>query len=69
MDCVFCRIVAGSAHAKILYKIEAAIAILDTRPIHLGHALIIPRLELKQYPDGEMASYANRIRANIQSTV
>ncbi len=69
MDCVFCRIVARSAHAEILYENETAIAILDTRPIHLGHALIIPKLKLKQYPDGEMASYANRIRANIQSTV
>jgi histidine triad (HIT) family protein len=138
-DCVFCRIVARSAHAEILYENEAAIAILDTRPIHFGHALIIPKkhcrtflelppdsmgrvmesttlvcralvsslrlegfnifcnngevagqsvfhfhwhitprypndnirfeLKLKQYPDGEMASYADRIRAHIHSTV
>lgn len=139
MDCVFCKIVARSAQAEILYENEAAIAILDTRPIHFGHALIIPKqhcrtflelppdsmggvmesttlvcralvssfqlegfnifcnngevagqsvfhfhwhvtpryandnirfeLKLKQYPDGEIATFAERIRAYIQSTV
>jgi histidine triad (HIT) family protein len=138
-DCVFCGIIARSAHAEILHENDSAIAILDTRPIHFGHALIIPKvhcrtfldlppesiagvmesttlvcralvsglqlegfnifsnngeiagqsvfhfhwhvtprypndnirfeLKLKQYPEGEMASYANRIRAHIQSTV
>ena len=139
IDCVFCRIVERTSHAEILHENEAAIAILDTRPIHFGHALIIPKvhcrtflelpsdsaggvmesarlvcralvssfqlegfnifcnngevagqsifhfhwhitpryandnirfeLKLKQYPDGEMATYANRIRAHIHSTV
>lgn len=139
LDCVFCEIVKRSAHAEILHENEVAIAILDTRPIHLGHALVIPKkhcrtflelpaesltgvmestrlvcsalvssfqlegfnifcnngevagqsvfhfhwhitpryandnirfeLKLKQYPDGEMATYANRIRAHIHSTV
>jgi histidine triad (HIT) family protein len=138
-DCVFCRIIARTARAEILHENEEAIAILDTRPIHFGHALIIPKvhcrtfielpsdslagvmestrlvcralvssfqlegfnifsnngevagqsifhfhwhitpryandnirfeLKLKQYPDGEMATYANRIRAHIHSTV
>jgi histidine triad (HIT) family protein len=138
-DCVFCRIIARTARAEILHENEEAIAILDTRPIHFGHALIIPKvhcrtfielpsdslagvmestrlvcralvssfqlegfnifsnngevagqsifhfhwhitpryandnirfeLKLNQYPDGEMATYANRIRAHIHSTV
>jgi histidine triad (HIT) family protein len=139
MDCVFCKIVERTAQAEILYENDEAIAILDTRPIHFGHALIIPKkhcrtflelppesmsgvmasttfvcralvssfrldgfnifcnngevagqsvfhfhwhitpryandnirfeLKLKQYSDGEMAVYANRIRAHIHSTV
>jgi histidine triad (HIT) family protein len=138
MDCVFCKIVARSASAEILHENGDAIAILDTRPIHFGHALIIPKkhcrtflelppdtmggvmesmtlvcralvsgfqlegfnifcnngevagqsvfhfhwhitpryandnirfeLKLKQYPDGGMATYAERIRARIHST-
>jgi len=139
MDCVFCKSVARAAQSEKLHENEAAIAILDTRPIHFGHALIIPKkhcrtflelppesvggvmesttivcralvsslqlegfnifcnngevagqsvfhfhwhitpryvndnirfeLKLKQYTDGEMASYASRIRAHIRSTV
>lgn len=139
MDCVFCRIVERSAPAEWLYENQDAIGILDKRPIHFGHALIIPKqhcrtflelptdavegvmeatsrvcqalvsglqlegfnifcnngkvagqsvfhfhwhitpryrddnirfeLTLKQYPDGEMASYAQRIREHITSTV
>jgi len=138
VDCVFCQIVARSATAEVLYENETAIAILDTRPIHFGHALVIPKdhcrtfldlpagsmsglmetttrvcqalvsslqlegfnifcnngevagqsvfhfhwhitprytndnirfeLKLKQYPDGQMTRYAQRIREYIQST-
>ena len=139
MECVFCRIISLAAPAELLFENEAAIAILDKRPIHLGHALVIPKahcrtflevppesmsgvmdatrkvcqalvssfelegfnifcnngevagqsvfhfhwhvtpryandnirfeLKLKQYPEGEMAAYANRIRSHIHSTV
>lgn len=139
MDCVFCRIISHAAPAEFLYENNAAIAILDNRPIHYGHALVIPKvhcgtflemtpesmsgvmeatkrvsqalvssfqlqgfnifcnngevagqsvfhfhwhitprypddnirfeLKLKQYPDGEMAAFADRIRAHIHSTV
>jgi histidine triad (HIT) family protein len=139
MDCIFCRIVDGTASAELLYENGDAIGILDKRPIHFGHALIIPKshcrtflelprdslegvmeatrrvgqalvsslrlegfnifcnngeaagqsvfhfhwhitprypddnirfeLKLKQYADGQMASYAQRIREHILSTV
>jgi histidine triad (HIT) family protein len=139
MDCVFCRIVSRSAPAEILFENETAIAILDNRPIHYGHALVLPKthcrtfldmtpesmngvmeaarrvtqalvsgfqldgfnifcnngevagqsvfhfhwhitpryaddnirfeLKLKQYPDGEMSVFADRIRTHIHSTV
>jgi histidine triad (HIT) family protein len=125
--------------AELLYENADAIAILDIRPIHFGHALIIPKLhcstflelppesmngimeatrrvseamvqslklegfnifsnngsiagqsvfhfhwhvtprykddnirfelKLKQYPDGEMATYGQRIREYINRTV
>ncbi len=139
MDCIFCRIVEGSAPAEYLVENETAIGILDNNPIHFGHALIIPKghcrtfldlpadslpgvmeatarvckalvsalhlegfnifcnngtvagqsvfhfhwhitprfandnirfeLKLKQYPDGQMAEYAQRIREYIHNTV
>ncbi len=51
MKCIFCEIVAGTAPAEILYENEQAIAILDTRPIHFGHALVIPREHCRTFLD------------------
>jgi histidine triad (HIT) family protein len=138
-NCVFCDIIHHKVPAEILYENADAMAILDIRPIHLGHALIIPKchcgtfvdvppssvngimdatrrvaeamvqslqlegfnifsnngaiagqsvfhfhwhvtprykndnirfeLKLKQYSDGEMAMYGQRIRESINRTV
>ena len=49
--CPFCDIIRQSASAEVLYQNDAAIAILDIRPIHLGHALIIPRHHCETFLD------------------
>jgi histidine triad (HIT) family protein len=41
--CPFCEIIHHAAPAEILFENDQAIAVLDIRPIHLGHALIIPK--------------------------
>lgn len=41
--CVFCAILAGELPAEMLWEDQRVIAILDTQPIHYGHALVIPR--------------------------
>ncbi len=42
-DCVFCRIVEGSVPAEIVLDDDHAVAFLDTRPLFVGHVLLIPR--------------------------
>jgi histidine triad (HIT) family protein len=42
-DCVFCRIVAGTAPASVVYADETALAFLDISPITPGHLLVVPR--------------------------
>ncbi len=42
-SCVFCRIVAGTEEASIVFEDERVIAFLDVLPINAGHTLIIPR--------------------------
>lgn len=42
-DCVFCRIVRGSAPASIVYTDEEVMAFMDIRPINPGHVLVIPK--------------------------
>ncbi|MBK9696993.1 MAG: HIT domain-containing protein [Propionibacteriaceae bacterium] len=43
MDCLFCAIVAGDLPSKQVYADDAAIAILDINPWHVGHTLVMPR--------------------------
>lgn len=41
-QCEFCSIIRGDAPAEVLYRNDQALAILDIRPIHYGHILVIP---------------------------
>jgi histidine triad (HIT) family protein len=55
MNCIFCNIVQKKQPAEILYETDHALAILDIRPIHYGHALVIPKVhcvDLLSVPEG-----------------
>ena len=41
--CVFCDIVAGTAHAHRIHEDELSLAILDINPFAQGHCLVIPK--------------------------
>jgi len=43
-NCAFCKIIRKEAPAEILFENDRTIALLDIRPIHHGHALIIPKV-------------------------
>ncbi|MDD4188008.1 MAG: HIT family protein [Bacilli bacterium] len=42
MNCVFCKIINGEIPAKILYRDNDLIVIMDANPETNGHLLIIP---------------------------
>ena len=42
-DCVFCKIIAGTAKAEAVYEDESALAFLDNHPASRGHTLVIPK--------------------------
>lgn len=42
-DCVFCKIVAGEAPAKMVREWDNAIAFTPLNPVNPGHILVIPR--------------------------
>ncbi len=42
-DCLFCRIVAGFEPAHVVMSDEISMAFLDTRPLFVGHTLLVPR--------------------------
>ena len=43
MDCIFCKIAAGTIPGDILYQDEEIIALRDIQPQAPSHILIIPR--------------------------
>lgn len=47
MDCIFCKIVAGTIPAKPVYRDELAFAFADISPQAPTHLLIVPREHIK----------------------
>jgi histidine triad (HIT) family protein len=43
VDCLFCRIAAGTEPAHIVWDTPDVMAFLDTRPVFVGHVLVITR--------------------------
>ncbi|MDQ2847178.1 MAG: HIT family protein [Actinomycetota bacterium] len=41
--CTFCAIIAGDTAAQLVVNEPEVVAFLDTRPVFLGHTLILPR--------------------------
>ncbi len=42
-DCIFCKIAVGEIPAMRLGENALALAFMDVKPIHPGHALVIPK--------------------------
>jgi len=41
--CTFCSIVVGATPAHVVLDDEVALAFLDTKPLFVGHTLLVPR--------------------------
>lgn len=50
-SCVFCPIIAGEAAAHEVVRDEVAVAFLDTRPLFVGHTLVVPRRHVETLTD------------------
>ena len=62
-SCVFCDILARRSPAEILYENDHALAILDIRPIHHGHFLVIPKVHCRDFLDVPAESLPGLIQA------
>lgn len=49
--CVFCRIINGDLAGIVVFEDDAAIAILDHRPLFPGHCLLLPRAHCETLAD------------------
>jgi histidine triad (HIT) family protein len=42
-ECVFCKIARKESPASIIYEDEQVVAFLSSRPVNVGHTLVIPK--------------------------
>ncbi len=50
-DCLFCKIINGEITAERVFENEDFIAIIDIRPVNLGHVLLIPKKHYRNLLD------------------
>lgn len=53
MPSIFTKIIEGEIPGRILWFDDVCFAMLDIRPLHPGHTLVIPRIEIDQWTDHE----------------
>ncbi len=46
MASIFTRIIAGEIPSYKVYEDEFIFAFLDIHPLHLGHTLVVPKVEI-----------------------
>src|SRR5919202_2114370 len=51
LNCIFCKVITGKVHARIIGQTERAIAFLDAFPLSAGHTLIIPKSHYSKIQD------------------
>ena len=51
MATIFTKIIRGEIPSYKIYEDEHVFAFLDIRPIHLGHTLVVPKVEVDHFID------------------
>lgn len=61
MDCIFCKIVAGSVPCFKIYENTSTLAFMDINPLSEGHVLVIPKVHAVNLWDIEETSLSDAI--------
>lgn len=67
MPSIFTRIIQGEIPGRILHEDDRCFAMLDIRPLHPGHTLVIPKEEVDQWTDlsSDLASHLMAVAHRI----
>jgi histidine triad (HIT) family protein len=69
---VFCEIVAGKVPAEIVWRDDASVAFLDSRPLFPGHVLLVPATHIGTLADlpaaqvGSLFQAAQKLEAAVE---
>lgn len=59
MASIFSRIIAGEIPGRIVWDDERCVVMVDIRPLHPGHCLVIPKDEVDHWVDLDEATAAH----------
>lgn len=70
-DCIFCKIINGTAPASVVYSDDKVIAFMDISQINPGHVLVIPKTHATGLADldEETGEYLFKIAVRIATAV
>jgi diadenosine tetraphosphate (Ap4A) HIT family hydrolase len=51
MPSIFSRIIAGEIPGRLVWDDERCVGMIDIRPLHAGHSLVVPRIEIDHWID------------------
>jgi histidine triad (HIT) family protein len=70
--CVFCKIIRGETSAQIVDERPSLLTFLDSRPVFLGHCLVVPRAHHETLLDvpvdflGELFAEVQRVAGALE---
>ncbi len=56
MPSIFSRIIAGEIPGRLVWDDEVCVVMVDIRPLHPGHCLVIPKAEIDHWIDLDAAT-------------
>lgn len=62
MPSIFTKIISGDIPGRIIWSDPVCVAMVDIRPLHPGHCLVIPKQEVDQWTDLDSDSAQHLMR-------
>lgn len=62
MTTIFSKIINGEIPARFVWNDAVCIAMLDIRPLHPGHCLVIPKVAIDQWSDLDSTTAAHLMK-------
>lgn len=74
MASIYTRIIDGEIPGRFIWEDDVCVSFLDIRPLARGHALVVPRQEIDQWTDLDVATAAHLVEVahaigNAQKTL
>jgi histidine triad (HIT) family protein len=66
MNCVFCRIAAGTLPSTKVFEDSSTLAIMDINPLTPGHLLVLPKAHIENLFAADEESVVNVIRVVVR---